>query len=66
MAESGSARNLVKIRVIAEGERVNELAERITKTLEEAGCEVIEWTNPYPCREPDLNKSRVYLTAVRK
>lgn len=66
MAGSGSATNLVKIRLIAEGERVEELAGRITKTLEEAGCEVIEWTSPYPCRAPDENKSRVYISAVRK
>jgi len=60
----GSRAGLVKIRLIAGEERVDEMAERVVKSLEGAGYEVIEWTKPYPCRPPEADKLRVYISAV--
>ncbi len=65
MAES-IGRGLVKVRLIADDSRVEALAEKVVRTLEEDGLEVIEWTSPYPMRPPEESKSRVYISAVRK
>lgn len=61
-----SARELIRIRLIADVNRVEELAGQLVETLERNRCEVLEWTNPYPCRSPEETKARVYISAVQK
>lgn len=61
-----SAKDLIRIRLIADANRVEELAGQMVETLERNGCEVLEWTNPYPCRAPEETKGRVYIAAVQK
>ncbi|MFA5836206.1 MAG: hypothetical protein WC837_04535 [Bellilinea sp.] len=61
---AGSRAGLVKIRLIAGHGRAEDIADKLVSTLEDAGYEVIELTSPYPCRPPEDDKSRVYISAV--
>ncbi|MHB0922661.1 MAG: hypothetical protein ACYC3H_01680 [Bellilinea sp.] len=63
---AGSRAGLVKVRLIAGHDRVKAMAEQMVDNLEKTGYEVIEWTSPYPCRPPEDDKSRVYISAVPK
>ena len=63
---AGSRAGLVKIRLIAGHGRAEDLADTLVNVLEEEGYEVIEQTTPYPCRPPENDKSRVYISAVPK
>jgi hypothetical protein len=63
---AGTATRMVKIRLTASDEDVQDIAARIAEDLEGEGYELIEWTASYPCRPPDEDKSRVYLTALPK
>jgi hypothetical protein len=66
MNQHGSSKNVTKIRLMAAPEMANALAGQIVALLETTGFEVLEWSMPQPCREPDLDKNRIYLTAVKK
>lgn len=61
----GSDPRLVRVRVTAKHESIEALAGKIVSLLEQEH-EVVEWSRPYPCREPDMDMSRVYLAAIRK
>ena len=50
---------------LAKAKAVRPLAEQMVTLLEGAGLLVLEWTRPYPCRYPDEDKSRIYIS-VRK
>lgn len=63
---AGTAKKIVKVRLIAPDEEAQDLAAMIAEALEKEGYEMIEWTTSYPCRPPDEDKSRVYLTALPK
>lgn len=54
----------IRVRVIAANETVESLAEDIAHAIEAVGYEVIEVSRSYPLREPEENKSRVYITAI--
>lgn len=60
------AAGLVKVRVIAAHNLVEDLAEKIAETLESNGYEVIEYTQRYPLRSPEEFRSRVFVAAVPK
>lgn len=66
MNRMGSSKNLTKIRLIGTPDTVQLVAERIVNMLEEANFEVLEWSASYPCKPPDEDKNRVYLTAAKK
>jgi len=61
---AGTAKGMVKVRLIAQDTDVQEIAARIAEVLEREGYEMIEWTSSYPCKPPDEDKSRVYLTGL--
>ncbi|HLA99549.1 MAG TPA: hypothetical protein VJL34_13940 [Anaerolineales bacterium] len=61
---TGSRAGLVKIRLMAGHGKITEVADKLVGVLEGAGYEVIEWTSPFPCRPPEDDKSRVYISAV--
>lgn len=54
--------DLVKIRVWARTEIVEEVAEHFVEAAEERGLRFIEKSRPYQCRPPSQLESRVYLT----
>jgi hypothetical protein len=66
----------IKIRVMAEAEIVREVANEIAGALGELEVaddklryhelEVVEISKPYPCRAPEEDQARVYLTVVVK
>lgn len=61
---AGTARGMVKIRLTAATTDVQDIAAKVAEVLEVEGYELIEWTASFPCREPDEDKSRVYLTGL--
>lgn len=61
---AGTARGMVKVRLTAAAADVQDIAAKLAEVLEAEGYELIEWTTSYPCREPDEDKSRVYLTGL--
>lgn len=63
---AGTAKRMVKVRLVAPEDEAQDLAATIAEALEKEGYEMIEWTTSYPCRPPDEDKSRVYLTALPK
>jgi len=60
------ASKAVSLRLKMATEKIDAVADVLVKGLEAAGFEVIEWSRPYPCREPETDQSRIYLTAVAK
>ncbi len=63
---AGSAKGVVKIRIVADDEAAQRLAADIMQTLNRAGYSLIEWTESIPCRPPEEDRSRVYMTALAK
>ncbi len=58
---------VVKIRMIAPASaQLDGLVEGIQMVFEGAGYEVIEVSQPAPCRYPDEDKDRTYITAAKK
>lgn len=54
---------LVRVRVWAAGDRVEEEARRIAEIMIEAhDYQLVEKSQQYPCRPPNQNDSRMYLT----
>ncbi|MEH1791603.1 MULTISPECIES: hypothetical protein [unclassified Nostoc] len=56
-----SATKLIKIRVWAAKEIVEDAAELFSETAESNGLRLIEKSSPYPCRPPKQLESRIYL-----
>ncbi len=63
MADIGIDRRMVKIRLIGDSAVVEPIAEELVTFLEGKGLMVLEWTRPYPCRPPDENLVRIYVSA---
>lgn len=63
MAEIGVDKRMVKFRLIGLSEIVEPMAEKLVTYLEGEGLMVLEWTRPYPCRPPDEDKVRIYVSA---
>jgi hypothetical protein len=55
-------RPVVHVRVMADQVVAEVVATEIGELLEQQGYEVIEQSQAYPCRAPDENQTRVYLT----
>jgi hypothetical protein len=55
---------MVKVRLMVAATDAQYIAAKIAEVLEGEGYELIEWTASFPCREPDEDKSRVYLTGL--
>ena len=66
LTSQGSAPDLVRIRIIASHATVDGLANVLVAAMEQEGFEMLEWSRPTVCREPDEDKSRIYLTGKRR
>lgn len=56
------ATGLIKIRVWTATNKVKQAAELIVENAEGMGLKLIEKSEPYQCRPPLQNESRIYLT----
>jgi hypothetical protein len=56
---------MIRVRVIAVTEEVDEVAKGFVESLEKSGHMILEWTMPKPRRAPELGKSAIYVTAVK-
>ncbi len=61
---ANAATNLVKIRVWASSDKVNQAVELLLEGLSDSGLKLVEQSEPYPCRPPQQNDSRIYLTFI--
>ncbi len=57
---------LIRLRVWADGEVVEELADDLVRLLDTLGLQCDERSEAYPCRPPQQLESRVYLTFSRR
>lgn len=62
----GTNERVVRVRLMGAEDLVQALAEKMVKLLEAEGLEMIEFSTPYPCREPDADKVKVFLTSIVK
>ena len=53
---------IIKVRLIADKNNINSIAEKTINTMAVAGFKFIEKSKKYPCRPPNENESRIYLT----
>jgi hypothetical protein len=63
VADLGTDKRMVKFRLIGEQGIVEPIAEQLVQFLEDKGLLVLEWTRPYPCRPPEDDKVRIYVSA---
>ena len=59
------ATDLTRVRVWAARDSVQHCAEQVLQSLTQAGFQLIEMSEPYPCRPPQQNESRIYLTLLK-
>ena len=59
------ATNLTRVRVWAARETVQHCADQVLQSLTQAGFRLVEMSEPYPCRPPQQNESRIYLTLLK-
>lgn len=52
----------IKVRVWTDKARVKQVAEKIVELMEDEGHRCIDKSDVYPCRPPQANDARVYLT----
>jgi hypothetical protein len=57
--------DLIKIRIWTNGERISALVHDFLIQMD-SDFRLVERSNPYPCRPPKQNDSRVYLTFERR
>ena len=53
---------LVRVRIWTNLTKVKAAAHQVKTVLEQSGYELIEQSEPYPCRPPKQLESRIYLT----
>ena len=58
------ASEVLRIRVWAAAEKVEQLAEIAIESMQQYGLKLIERSNPYPCRPPKQADSRIYLSFI--
>jgi hypothetical protein len=63
---TGTAAGVAKMRLIGDPETAKAVADLVVDMLEEAGYEIIEWSPAYPCKAPEEDRVRVYVTAMVK
>jgi|GEM_PF-3495367 len=56
------ATNLVKVRVWASSDKITQVVELLLEGLADSGLKLVEQSEPYSCRPPQQNDSRIYLT----
>ncbi|BDA76618.1 hypothetical protein CAL7716_107840 (plasmid) [Calothrix sp. PCC 7716] len=56
------ASKLIKIRIMASVQKVEQAAEIFIENAEDAGLKLLEKSELYPCRPPNQNDARIYLT----
>ncbi len=56
----------VKIRLWANNDEVQDYSELITQLLKAEGYTIVDKSEPYQCRPPKQNESRIYLSIVKK
>ncbi len=67
MATQKSSKSAIHVRVLADTTLINQVSEQIGATLEATGSyELVETSVAYICRPPQEDKSRVYLTFVKR
>lgn len=67
MVATKSSKKAIHVRVMADTSIVEKVAELIGKVLEQDGShELVETSAVYPCRAPNEDQGRVYLTLVRR
>lgn len=52
----------IRIRVLSGTSQVQNVADNVIEAMQERGLRLLEKSPPYPCRPPQQNDSRVYLT----
>lgn len=57
-----AASTLIRIRVWAASAKVAEVAQHFIEAASDMGLRLVEKSEPYPCRAPNQNESRIYLT----
>lgn len=63
MADLGTDKRMIRIRLIGEQGLVEPMAEDLVQYLEGKGLLVLEWTKPFPCQPPDQDKVRIFVSA---
>lgn len=53
---------LIKVRILAATHKVSQAAELFIEASLEMGLRLMERSEPYQCRPPQQNESRIYLT----
>lgn len=62
--EADQPSGMIRIRCWAAGESVGLIADGVVEAMLAAGLQLVERSQPYPCRPPQQLESRVYLSFV--
>lgn len=57
---------VVKLKVVLSPGEAEGFSDDLVNLMEKRGYEVIEVSRPFPCKDPDEGKVRVFLTGVKK
>lgn len=57
---------LIKIRIWTDSTKVQQIADLFIESLESLGFKIQEKSDPYVCRPPQQNDSRIYLTFLNE
>ena len=55
---------LIKLRLWADGENVEALANNFSNVVTSLGYKLLERSKPYPCRPPQQRESRIYMSFI--
>ena len=58
--------DVVKLKIVVQPEQAECFSDDLVGMLEKHGYEVIEVSRPFPCKDGDEGKVRVFLTGVKK
>jgi hypothetical protein len=56
------ATDLIRVRVMAVSAKIDEVAQHFAEASSNIGLRLVEQSQAYPCRPPNQNESRIYLT----
>jgi hypothetical protein len=59
----GSDPKLVRIRLVGREDLIAPMAAKLVGDLEKEGMLVLEWSQAFPCRYPEEDKSRIHISA---
>ncbi len=67
MAVTKSSKKAIHIRVMADLSIVKQIADQLSNALEQDGLhDLVESSEVHPCRAPNTDQGRVYITFVRR